>query len=880
MIKGTLNSAVASVFYLFASLWGCLLVQCSVIHPPQTIALRDGWQVQSVEQATQGGAGISKPDFEAESWYAAEVPTTVLDAQVGNGLYENIYYSDNLERIPTEQYQKSWWFRKTFNIDDRQSDRFANLNFDGINYRADVWLNGQQIASSDSMFGAFRRFELNVTSMLNPGLNCLAVEVYPPQPGDFTIGFVDWNPRPPDANMGLFRTVSIHFSDALQIQNPYVISDIHFGEPVTADLSISFRLRNHKPEPVIGTLKGLIGRIAFETQVSLDSAAVQTITLSPAEFPQLQIEDPKLWWPHNFGEPHLYDIHLECVVDGQLSDEADFKFGIREVEDYVNDIGHRGFKVNGEPVLIKGGGWVEDLLLANTAENLEAQIRYVKHMNLNAIRLEGFWGKDETLYDLCDRHGVLIMAGWSCQWEWEGYLGKACDEFGGVKTAEDIRLVADYWRDQIVWLRNHPSIFVWMAGSDMIPRPALEKEYLKILEKYDPTRPCVMAASERKSEITGPTRIKMRGPYAFTVPVYWYSDTRHGGAFGFNSETGPGAQVPPLVSIKKMIPEDRLWPINELWDYHCGRNEFNTLERYSAGLNERYGQADGVADYVKKAQLMNYELMRPMYEAFVAHKPNSTGVIQWMLNSAWPEMYWQLYDSYLMPNGAFYGAKKACQPLHLLYRYSFEDIWASNETLREYPAMAAQIRVFNIHSEMLFERRIEFALPPNSSQKIMDLPDDLEVTSVYFVDLRLVDLTEGKEVGQNFYWLSAREEIPDYANSEWFYTPTKQYADFKDLAHLPAATLEVDYRDRVENGEQFVDVSISNSSTHIAFGIELQIVGEQSGEVVLPVFWEDNYISLLPGEDRQLQAHFDTQDLKDDRAKLVVAGWNLDQEKD
>ncbi|UCH64083.1 MAG: beta galactosidase jelly roll domain-containing protein [Fidelibacterota bacterium] len=828
-----------------------------------------------MEQIPQDGTEISNPDFEADDWYATIVPTTVLDAQVKNGLYENIYYSDNLERIATEQYKKSWWFRKTFKIENRQSSQIANLKFDGINYRANVWLNGQQIASSDSMFGAFRRFELNVTGKLKPGQNCLAVEVFPPQPGDFTIGFVDWNPRPPDANMGIFRTVSIHFSDALQIQNPYVISDINFGEPVTADLNISLLLRNHKPEKVVGKLKGQIGEIAFEKQVSLNPGAVETVTLNPNEFPQLRIENPELWWPHNFGEPHLYDIHLECVVDGQISDQVDFKFGIRKVEDYVNDIGHRGFKVNGEPILIKGGGWVEDLLLANTAENLEAQIKYIKHMNLNAIRLEGFWGKDETLYDLCDRYGILIMAGWSCQWEWEGYLGKACDEFGGVKTAEDIKLVADYWRDQIVWLRNHPSIFVWMAGSDMIPRPALEREYLEILKKYDPVRPCVMAASERESEITGPTRMKMRGPYAFTVPVYWYADTKRGGAFGFNTETGPGAQVPPLASVKKMIPEDRLWPINELWDFHCGRNEFNTLERYSTGLNERYGHASGVEDYVRKAQLMNYELMRPMFEAFVAHKPNSTGLIQWMVNSAWPEMYWQLYDSYLMPNGAFYGAKKACQPLHLLYRYSFEDIWAANETLREYPAMAAQISVFNMHSEKLFEHRMEFDLPANSSQKIMDLPDDLEVTSVYFVDLRLVDLTDGEEVGQNFYWLSAQEDVPDYENSRWFYTPTKQYADFKDLADLPGATLAVDYRDRIESGEQFVEVSISNPDNHIAFCIELQIVGEESGEVVLPVFWEDNYISLLPGESRQLQAHFSARDLKDDRPKLAVTGWNV-----
>ena len=863
------------VLFIIVCIWVSLFIQCSGIHSPHTITLQDGWQIQSGEKVPQGGAIISKTDFKTEEWHNAKVPSTVLNAQVENGHYENMYYSNNIELIPSEQYQKPWWYRKAFYVDERQSNQFASLNFDGINYRANVWLNGQQIASSDSLFGAFKRFEINIAGKLNPGENCLAVEVFPPQPGDFTIGFVDWNPKPPDANMGLFRPVSIHFSDALQIKNPYVTSDINFDDNV-ADLNISLLLCNNKPHKVVGKLKGQIGEITFEKQVSINPGAVKTITINADEFPQLRIENPKLWWPNNFGKPHLYNIHIECIVENQVSDRVDFNFGIRKVEDYVNDIGHRGFKVNGEPILIKGGGWVEDLMLANTNEDLEAQIKYVKHMNLNTIRLEGFWGKDETIYDLCDRYGILIMVGWSCQWEWEDYLGKPCDEFGGAKTAKDIRLVTDYWRDQIVWLRNHPSIFLWMAGSDMLPRPELEKEYLEILNNYDLTRPCVMAAIEGESEITGPTRIKMRGPYAFTVPVYWYTDTNNGGAFGFNSETGPGAQVPPLSSIRKMIPEERLWPINELWEYHCGLNEFNTLEKYNAGLNNRYGIANGLEDYVQKAQLMNYELMRPMFEAFVANKPNSTGIIQWMLNSAWPSMYWQLYDSYLMPNGAFYGAKKACQPLHLIYRYSFNDIWVSNDTLEEHPRMAVQTTIYNLQSEIIFQDRKEFSMESNSSKKILDIPDELDATAVYFLDLRLEDLSSGYEVDQNFYWLSTQKDILDYANTDWFYTPIKQYADFKDLVQLPVTTLKSDYRTKNEDDEQIMEVSITNTGDNIAFFVELQVIGENSSEILLPVFWEDNYISLLPGESRRLEARYSTADLKKDHATLVISGWNIE----
>jgi exo-1,4-beta-D-glucosaminidase len=871
--KYILTTALILVLGIFIS------SQCSTKLVPQTIRLADNWFVQSAEKIDQDGAKISAPGFSSKDWYPAQVPTTVLHVLVENGVYENPYFADNLAKIPVGQFQKAWWFRNTFEVSRMESQQFACLEMEGINYSANVWLNGRLVAAADSIRGAFRQFNLDVTEYLQTGENCLAVEVIPPRPGDFTVGFVDWNPHPPDANMGIFRPVSIRFSGDLQLKNPYVKSDINFASPVTADLDITFQLKNQKQTPTAGKIVGRIGTINFEKAVSLKPGETCNIELTSAEFPQLRIVNPRLWWPHNFGEPNLYDLHLDCITDGQQSDQADLKFGIRKVEDYVTESGHRGFKINDEPVLIKGGGWVDDLLLANTPENLEAQIRYVKHMNLNSIRLEGFWGQDQTLYDLCDRYGILVMVGWSCHWEWNGYLGKKCDRYGGVKSDDDIRLVTNYWRDQIVWLRNHPSIYVWMAGSDKLPRPALEKEFLKILEQIDPTRPCVMSASECESEVTGPTRMKMRGPYAFTVPVYWFADTSHGGAFGFNTETGPGAQIPPLSSLKKMLPADKLWPQNELWNFHCGLNEFHNLDKYNTGLEQRYGKAGNLADFLKKAQLMNYELMRPMFEAFVAHKPNSTGIIQWMLNSAWPEMYWQFYDSFLMPNGAFYGAQRACQPLHLIYDYATAEIVASNETLAAQPEMEALLRVYNFRSEKIYEKRIKCSLAPNSSQKIALIPANLDFTPVYFIDLRLVDLKSGKEVDQNFYWLATRPDVPDYEHSDWFYTPMQQYADFTALNRMPEAALEVSYHTKPTGTEQTMEVTLENTAGNIAFFINLQVVSEKSSEVILPVFWEDNYVSLLPGEKRHLQVRFSAGDLKNDRAKLLVTGWNIKNSK-
>ncbi|MDO9547401.1 MAG: glycoside hydrolase family 2, partial [Candidatus Marinimicrobia bacterium] len=371
------------VLVLTLGLWLCTLMQCSTESATHTVKLEDGWLILSAEKTVHDGTKISDPDFSPKGWYEARVPSTVLNVLVENGLYENPYFSDNLDRIPTDQFKNPWWFRKTFKVSKKQSSQFADLKIEGVNYSANIWLNGRLLASSDSITGAFRRFDLKITEYLKSGVNCLAVEVIPPKPGDFTIGFVDWNPRPPDANMGIFRPVSITFTNDLQIKNPYVKSDINFASSITADLSISFQLKNQKPIPVKGKITAQIGQIALEKQVSLKAGETQIIVLTANEFPQLRIQNPRLWWPHNYGEPNLYSIQLECIVDGQLSDRADFKFGIRKTEDYVNDNGYRGFKINGEPILIKGGGWVDDLLLANTAENLENQIKYVKHMNLN-----------------------------------------------------------------------------------------------------------------------------------------------------------------------------------------------------------------------------------------------------------------------------------------------------------------------------------------------------------------------------------------------------------------------------------------------------------------------------------------------------------------
>ena len=452
---------------------------------------------------------------------------------------------------------------------------------------------------------------------------------YPPKPGRLSIGFVDWNPHPPDRNMGIFRPVTLHFTEGIRIENPFIETSLNFETHVRAEMKISAELQNYTDMKLSGVLKGNVESISFEQQVSLTAGERKEIQFTVDRFPQLKIKHPRLWWPNHMGEPEMYTLVLEFELAQKPADKIQQPFGIRSVHDYLTEDGHRGFMINGRKVLIKGAGWTDEIFLGDTADSIRIQLEYVKHMNLNCIRLEGLWGKDQSLYDLCDQLGILIMAGWSCHWEHELHLGKPVHpRYGGITEPDEIDLIARSWQDQVLWLRNHPSIFVWSVASDMVPHPDLEKRYIETFAKYDSTRAYlnstggvgsdqnIITKTEIISELSGSSGVKMLGPYDHTPPVYWYTNRHLGGAYGFNTETCPGANVPSLESVRQMIPQENLWPVNKVWDYHCALYEFGSLNRFCEAIDKRYGKVKNLEDFISKAQMMNYRLMRPMFESF------------------------------------------------------------------------------------------------------------------------------------------------------------------------------------------------------------------------------------------------------------------------
>ncbi|MGK0138577.1 MAG: exo-1,4-beta-D-glucosaminidase [Algoriphagus sp.] len=879
------------LFYL--ALIGYTLVSCNSKNKIGETILNQGWTIAPSAEISANGKTLSSNAIDPEDWIKTTVPNTVMGALVEAGKYPDIFIGDNLEKVPAKQFETSWWFRNTFNLADFDNrTEYLKLLIDGVNYRANFWLNGKVIANKDSLYGAFRQFELDISGQVKSGENILLVEIFPPKVRDFYMGFVDWAPTPPDHYMGIFREIRLKRSGKVSIDASFVAPDVDTSDLSKASLTISLEVSNHSAEIKNVELNGTIESISFQKKVTLKPYEKIEVKFCPEEFNQLNISGPRLWWPNGLGEPNMYSLEIQLTEKGVLQDIQKTKFGIRKIETYLNSKDVRGYKVNGREVLIKSAGWVDDLFLRYMPEKDAAQIRYVKEMNLNSLRFEGIWGNNQHIYDLCDQNGILLMVGWSCQWEWPDYLGEKLEKKEGDENLpinEDVAkygvklspneetLLSNYFRDQIKWLRNHPSIFTWAGGSDAMPAPSLEKRYLETLEKYDPTRPFLVSSGDFESSISGKSGMKMYGPYEYVPPIYWYQDKELGGAYGFNSEVGPGPQIPTIGSIKKMIPATKLWPAeNEIWNYHSGRKDFNTLGVYLKALNAKLGQPIDLEDLAFKAQMMNYEAIRPMFESHVMNRPTSTGVVQWMLNSPWPEFYWQLYDYYLMPTGAYYGTKKAANPVSVMYNYFHHSVHLSNDTQIDLENITAQVTILNAKSEVVFEKTLVTNLDKNSTINALRIPKLQGENEIYFLDLKLKAMS-GELITDNFYWLATQTDQMDWTQKFWFYTPQKQYADFSPLNNLPKSKIEATKVISNTADEYEVILKLTNPSKEIAFFIEAELINSDSQATVVPVFWSDNYVSILPKETKTLTVKCYKKDAGFKEPEIRIKGYNLEK---
>jgi exo-1,4-beta-D-glucosaminidase len=888
LIAGLLRASIRSFLPRVSFFFVLVSLAVSISRADGGTFLQDGWKVQSSAKIPAAGDQISAVGFSTDGWYPTSAPKTVFAVLVENGVYKDPYFGMNLRSIPGVEYKIGgqfaneempansayavpWWYRKEFEVPAANGEKRIWLAFRGINYRADIWINGKKLAGSDTVVGAFRRYEFDVTDFVHVGrMNAVAVAVSAPRASELGITWVDWNPTPPDKDMGIWQEVVLSTSGPVAVRHPAVETKLDLPSVESAHLTVRAELTNSSSSAVKGTLRGSLtgaaSPIEFSQEVELAPNERKEIVFLPDSTKVLNLSKPRLWWPYQMGEPYLHHLKLEFVEPGSVvSDSRELSVGLDQIDSELTPEGYRLLKINGTPILIRGGGWAPDMMLRVDESRREAEFRYVKEMGLNTIRLEGKL-EDESFMDRADRDGILIMAGWCCCDAWEKW-GKWSEETKQVSVSS--------LRDQLLRLRAHPSLLMWLNGSDNPPPHDREMAYLEVEKETHWPKPVISSATAKESDATGKTGVKMSGPYEYVPANYWIIDTKAGGAYGFNTETSPGPAVPPLEELKSFIPEDKLWPINDVWSFHAGGGQFKTISVYANAIEKRYGEPKSAADFAWKSQAMTYEGERAMFEAYGRNKYKSTGIIQWMLNNAWPSLIWHLYSYDLRPAGGYFGSKKALEAVHVQFSHDDRLVAVVNSTQSPQNGLKVVAKVYDLAMKEKFSREANVDVAADGVARSFAIPESAGISTTYFLNLQLFS-ANGHLLSRNFYWLSTKPDVLNFDKTEWYYTPQTDFADFSTLQTLPPASVKASWKaEQGADRDAAYRVRLENTGSGLAFLVRLRLVKGSDKTEILPVFWDDNYISLLPGERREVEVRARKSDLGSVHPDLIVDGFNV-----
>jgi hypothetical protein len=891
----------------------------------QKIFLRENWLLQSSSMVREDGSKVSSREFFPQGWYPTEIPTTVLSALVQNKVYPDPYSGLNNMRIPDasdvfnrtydlEEYsylpdkrnpwKDPYWFWTRFDIPDHYKGKIVWLNLEGINYRAEVWLNGSLVASAEEVVGMFGNWSFDITDFTHfVDKNILAVKIFPldypglpaePQlrafgpfglnggpTGDIgknvtmqcSVGW-DWIPAVRDRNIGIWQEVTLTATGPVDIRFPRIVSDLDLPEPGTAALRIDADLVNLASSRKNAILRAKISPKNFkgsvlelEEKILLESDQEKTIRFDSQSHRALLLKNPRLWWPNGYGKPDLYELELVLEIEGRRSDKEKLTFGIRQVDSRVTTVenwARRDFFVNGQKILLRGGAWVPDMMLNRSPKKLSNELRLYKEANLNIVRI---WGggltPPEKFFNLCDEMGLLVWHDFwitgDCQGTWD-------------KGSQDYPYDADVFlenaSDVVKKLRNHPSILVWTAGNEGYPR---EEIYVplrnEILAKLDGTRPFIPSSGYREPPegwgLSWPDNQKAGtysgGPYHWINPRDYYMKVDGGKDWVFKNEVGLPS-VPCLESLKKFIPDltpdpEVKFPLNNTWGYHDACEGNGKYSLYDQAIRKRYGEPKNLPDYVQKAQLINAENYRAIFESVNHAMDRVAGVILWKANPAWPSVIWQIYDWYLCPNAGYYYIKKACEPLHVQLNLDDHGVVVVNH-YRDTRDLFFKGNAFSWNMEMVWALNDRIRVGATSAVRIAEVkvPENVE-QDIHFVDLRLED-REGHSISENFYWLAGND-------------------DYTSLSELPEVDLGVEV-EKVNNGKSSVyQIRLENRTDALAFFVNPSIRNANSGEEVLPSFWSDNYFSILPGKYKELTVEFQKQESGSGGCVLKLEGWNI-----
>lgn len=864
----------------FCAFLGLVLMQAKPVTAQQSIELNSGWKCSPISEVKATGNAISQQSFDVRHWLKATVPGTVLTTLLNDQKVPDPFWGMNNKKIKdiydTGRDYYTYWFVKDFKMSP-EAGKQRYLNFRGVNYNCDIFLNGQKV-NPTTHHGMFLRQSYNITSLISKnGVNRLAVIVYPPdvvgkanggQGGDgtiargvgtqYTAGW-DWIQPIHDRNTGIWDKVTIETTGAININNPHVVTLVPgirkpTGSQQDAFINPSAELKNPTSKDIQGTLVFSIGNTVVKSRITVKANSSLTASL-----PQLTLKNPRLWWPNGYGEQYLYRSKFEFVLDNhQVSDAEVVNVGVREIQHTFNEhTRSQQIAVNGQKIFIKGGNWIiSDEMLRFSDARYDAEIRFHHDMNLNLIRV---WGgalvERPEFYNACDKYGMLVFQDFwfsgDANGRWQDPL-KADDQWTRRKYPDDHALFLASAADQVKLVRNHPSLAIWCGGNEIIPpEDILVPLRDSIIGKLDGTR-WFVDYSNSDSMSFNSIGGNGDGPYGIQqISTFWETRT-----FPFNSEVG-SVGVGDYESLKRFIPAENLIApqhsvanghskVDSVWEYH----------KYIGydGAIEPYGKAEDARDFADKAQLVNYDQYRALAEGFTSHMWDwYTGVIIWKTQNPWTALRGQMYDYYLDPNACLYGLREGSEPIHPMYNPVTGVISVANNSFEARNLMLIA-KVIDMKGKVTVLNQTFALAEPTSIKHYESLKKILTPfmeKEGCFLTLQLFDMNK-KMLSENVYWL---------ADSEGNYSGLKKMGKSElsvSVKRLDAHQLEVTLR--------------NPENAPLAFFNRLSVVNQNTGLRMLPTFYSDNYVSVLPGAQKTIL--IDYPDQQQASLALQVSGWN------
>jgi hypothetical protein len=827
------------------------------------------WKVAPEIDVRETGEQLSMPGYNSDKWLAAHVPGTAFVDYVIAGKEPEPNFGLNVQNVKKEKYNQDYWYRTEFTVPTEylQSGRVW-LNLDGVHRDGDVFINGTKLGT---MKGFFQRGRFDVTGLVRKNCkNSVAVLAHimnvkgPNAANDKHTGNYsspsllcsrgwDWMPPVPGLNTGILKDVYLTHTGEVSIIDPWIRSYLPKNE--VADLTVQAELSNASTAPVAGELLGVVtpGNLAFRKSVTLKPGEKQTVTITAADALALHILNPKLWWPNGYGDPNLYTCRLEFRAGEKVSDQKTVTFGIKK---YTYEVKNNvlNFFINGTRLFLKGGSWglPEYLLRNRTAADYEIRVRLQKEQNFNIIRNWLGSVPDKAFYEACDRNGIMV---WDEFWL---HNGNADGEPGDI---------AEYHAnviEKVKQVRNHPCIAIWVAMNEGTPPPPVNEPNEQIIKEYD--------GDERKylpCSIKG--NLTDSGPWqCFEQTAYFRGTFNNSGhekpmtkdTYGMKSELGT-AVFTSFDSFKRFIPKDEWWPRSQtVWNRHYfGPKARNAgPDKYWYMLGMHYGEPSDIEDLCLKAQLFNLETMKAMFEGCVDRSDTiASGLIIWMSHPAYPCFVWQTYDYYYDTTGAYWGAKSACEPFHIYWNCGDDRIRVANTTRTPLNGLKADLWIYNLDGTEKAHQTAKVDAPIDAVADCFKLNPPADLSSTHFIKLRLTD-SAGKVVSENFYWRGT--------------TPL----DYFGLSSIKPVKLAVTTptSEALPGGMTRMTLDITNpvNSGAVAFSIRPKPVKPGTDEQVLPVYMNDGYFSLVPGETKHVTIEYNPVNADGKTPKVEVECWN------